>query len=292
MKQPYIISPLYDFVFALLFGDQRHIANTKAFLKSILDIPEDDYKSLIVVNPFLKRVFKTGKGGIVDVRLTSESGRVIHIELQVNKIPAMRERVLYYASKLLAEQLKQGDEYEELHQVISIIICDHTVLREEASYMTEYELRNRNGRSFTNLLKVIILELPKVPESDNSAAAAWLKFFKCTRGEEYDMLAKKHPDIREAVLTLKKLSWWEERRMIKEQISLWEADNRIWKKAALAEGRAEGRAAGKIEGRAEGKVEGRTEGILEVARRMKARGRTPEEIVEDTGLSAEQIKRL
>ena len=134
MKSTFV-SPLYDFVFALLFGDQRHIANTRAFLKSILDIPEDDYDTLTVVNPFLKRVFKAGKGGIVDVRLTTKSGRVIHIELQVNKEPAMRERVLYYASKLLAEQLKQGDEYGELHQVISIIICDHTALGEEKSFI-------------------------------------------------------------------------------------------------------------------------------------------------------------
>ena len=86
------------------------------------------------------------------------------------------------------------------------------------------------------------------------------------------MLAKKHPEIREAVLTLKQMSWLEERRMIKEQLSLWEADDQTRKQAAHAEGKAEER--------------------LEIARRMKARGRTVEEIAEDTGLSAREIARL
>ncbi|MDR2479264.1 MAG: hypothetical protein LBD48_08125 [Treponema sp.] len=86
------------------------------------------------------------------------------------------------------------------------------------------------------------------------------------------MLAKRHPEIGEAILTLKQLSWLKERRMIKEQISLREADDRLRKKAAHTEGKVEGQ--------------------LEIVRRMKARGRPVGEIAEDTGLSAEEIARL
>ncbi|MDR1306187.1 MAG: Rpn family recombination-promoting nuclease/putative transposase [Treponema sp.] len=46
--QPEILSPLNDYVFSLLFGDQRHIKILAAFLKSVLDIPEEDYASLTI----------------------------------------------------------------------------------------------------------------------------------------------------------------------------------------------------------------------------------------------------
>jgi len=44
--------------------------------------------------------------------------------------------------------------------------------------------------------------------------------------------------------------------------------------------------------RKEGLAEGRAEGILEIARKMKARGRPSTEIAEDTGLSIEVIEKL
>jgi predicted transposase/invertase (TIGR01784 family) len=47
-----------------------------------------------------------------------------------------------------------------------------------------------------------------------------------------------------------------------------------------------GRAEGKIEGEAKGRHENRTE----IIRRMKANGRPIEQIVEDTGLTAEEIE--
>jgi hypothetical protein len=59
-----IISPLEDFAFAQIFGSQKNIANTKAFLKTVLDIPGDDYDRLVVDNPILKRFFRKDKMGI------------------------------------------------------------------------------------------------------------------------------------------------------------------------------------------------------------------------------------
>ena len=44
--------------------------------------------------------------------------------------------------------------------------------------------------------------------------------------------------------------------------------------------------------RAEGKAEGKAEGILEIALRMLGRGKSVEEIVEDTGLTHREIQRL
>jgi predicted transposase/invertase (TIGR01784 family) len=139
-----IISPLYDFVFAQIFGSQKNIDNTKGFLKALLNIPEDDFSRLTVVNPSLKRYFKDGKDGIVDLRLTTKSGRVIHVELQVEKTANLRNRMMYYAARLISDQLNIGEDYNELKEVVSILICDHILLKEEDYYINEYEMRNCN----------------------------------------------------------------------------------------------------------------------------------------------------
>jgi predicted transposase/invertase (TIGR01784 family) len=63
---------------------------------------------------------------------------------------------------------------------------------------------------------------------------------------------------------------------------------------ATAQGRSlkAGRREGRKEGLTQGRKEGRSEASLDIARKMKARGRSFVEIAEDTGLSAETIARL
>ena len=57
-EEDVILSPLNDFVFAEIFGTQQNIGNTKAFLKTLLDIPGEDYEQLTVKNSVLKRLFR------------------------------------------------------------------------------------------------------------------------------------------------------------------------------------------------------------------------------------------
>jgi predicted transposase/invertase (TIGR01784 family) len=241
------ISPLYDFAFAEIFGSQKNIDNTIGFLKTLLDIPQGNYDSLTVVSTILNRMFKKHKMGVVDLKLSTKSGRIIHIELQVDKKANLRNRILYYTCRLIGDQLNWGDDYDKLHQVISIVICDHNMLEEEDSYINEYELRNKHNRSFTKTLKLIILELPKLPESDDSAVWRWLRFLKCKEKEEFEMFAKKYPDMEKSVYCAKKLSLFEYWRDIRFHKNLWKVDERMrelylqteFKEEAMAEGRAE-----------------------------------------------------
>ncbi|MCL2103323.1 MAG: Rpn family recombination-promoting nuclease/putative transposase, partial [Syntrophorhabdaceae bacterium] len=47
-----------DFVFRLIFGDQRNVDILSAFLRSVLDIPNDEYDHLTIVDPYLKGTSK------------------------------------------------------------------------------------------------------------------------------------------------------------------------------------------------------------------------------------------
>ena len=60
----------------------------------------------------------------------------------------------------------------------------------------------------------------------------------------------------------------------------------------MAQGEAKGRAEGIAQGEAKGRVEGRAEGMADTARRMLARGLSPEQIAEYTDLSLDEVKRL
>jgi len=232
MTRPFI-SPLYDTVFTHVFGDQRNIANTRNFLKTLLDIPENDFDRLTIKNSVMKPAFRLGKTGIVDLRLNTKSGRIIHIEMQVEKTNNLRSRILYYAARLLADQLKRREDYSTLHQVISILICNHELLEEESSYINEYVLRNKGNSCFTDLLKIVILELPKVPEMEDSPVWPWLQFLKSKSVEDYKMLVKKHPEMKQATICAQKYTLGERLRWTLFDLEMRRRDEREWKNYVL-----------------------------------------------------------
>jgi predicted transposase/invertase (TIGR01784 family) len=315
-----MISPLYDYAFSEIFGNQNNIDITTSFLKTLLDIPEDEYDRLTVVSPLLRKVFRTEKTGVVDLKLRTKSGKIIHIELQVEKRSNMRNRILYYVSRLIGDQLKWGEDYNGLHQVISIVICNHNLLEEEDSYINVYELRNEGNRSFTKLMRLVILELPKLPETVDRTVWPWLKFLKCTKEEEYEMLALRYPELERPVFCAKKMSLWDKWRDIQFHKNLWKIDERNLYEQARIDGHAQGREEGHAEGMAEGREEGHTQGVvegraeghaqglneghaqgvvegaaqekLEVARNALAKGLSVEMIHDITGLDIEIISRL
>ncbi|MDR0877204.1 MAG: Rpn family recombination-promoting nuclease/putative transposase [Treponema sp.] len=112
-----------------------------------------------------------------------------------------------------------------------------------------------SNNQFTDLLKVIILELPKLPErADENAVWPWLKFMKGKTGREFNELAKQYPEVRMAVAGLKRLSWSRKWRLIKEAEGLAREDMRMIKQYARKEGLAEGREEGREEGLALGEA--------------------------------------
>jgi len=239
------ISPLEDFAFKQIFGEQRNIDNTKAFLKAVLNLPGDEIGKLTVTNPILKKFFRKDKSGIVDIKLEAKSGKIFHIELQVEKKANMRNRVLYYGARLIGDQLKWGEDYRKLHHVVSIVICDHILLEEESSYMNVYKLVNEKNRSFTDLLKVIIIELPKLSEieDENGIIWRWLRFLKCKKKEEYVMLAKKYPELKKPIDCARRMGLIESIRDYYFHKNLAKIDDLClkeqWKLDGIAEGKAE-----------------------------------------------------
>lgn len=135
-----ILSPKNDFVFKMIFGDHRNTDILTAFLQAVLDLPAEEYARLEIVDPHLKREFEADKLGILDVKVHTKTGKVINIEIQVSNIPEMRERIVYYTSKMITEQIGYGHQYLEIKPVISIVITDYTLVPENDDYHNKYRL--------------------------------------------------------------------------------------------------------------------------------------------------------
>jgi predicted transposase/invertase (TIGR01784 family) len=241
------------------------------------------------MDPFLKRLFKRDKLGILDVRVHTATGRIIDVEVQVKPFSTMRERILFYQAKLLAEQLHAGRPYERLRQVINVVLCNYVLLPEEKGYLHSYELRNsESGNLFTELTRIVIIELVKLTEDNGRAEWPWLRLFTCRKREEYEMLAERHPEVRKVVGELKRLSWSERRRLIAESREKWRLDQQAREEDRFSEGLQQG----KTEGIKEGIWQGSQEARLETARKMKQAGLPLEQITDFTGLSTEEIDAL
>ncbi|GHU75230.1 transposase [Spirochaetia bacterium] len=281
-----ILSPKSDFIFKLIFGDERNIDILKSFLQAVLDIPPEEYESITIVDPHLKREDGLDKLSILDVKIHTRSGYVIDVEIQLVDVPNMRERIALYTAKMVTEQIAKGDEYGVLKRVISIVITDYALLPEEEPYHNVYRwLNTKTHREFTDLIELNTLELPKLPQqADKSELWDWMRFLKCEKQEEFEMIAAKNPQIEKAVGILMDLSADERTRLLEEshQKALWDYNSRM--KGAFDKGEAKGEARGVRQGAKQRE--------FEIARNALRDGFPADAIQRITGLSREEIGRL
>ncbi|GHU55445.1 hypothetical protein FACS189442_3040 [Spirochaetia bacterium] len=249
MNHKKILSPLNDFVFRLLFGDQRNIKFLAAFLKAALDLPPEEYDHLTIVDPHLKKETKDGKGGVLDVKVHTKSGINVNVEIQVAVSGELRKRFVWYGAKMLAGQISRGDQYQKLERVVNIIIVEKDLVEEDRGYYNKYAIMNgKTGTVFTDLWEINILDLSKLPvEPDGTALWNWSRFLKCETDEEFEMIAEKDPEVKEVVVTLKELSDDERNQMLADAVMMKEWD--IWgrEKEAFEKGEAKGEIKGKHE---------------------------------------------
>lgn len=206
-----------DFVFKLIFGDQRNVDILAAFLRSVLDIPDSEYDHLTIVDPYIKKEFDDDKYGILDVKLHTKNGSIIHIEIQLRVHSDMKARTIYSQSKLITEQMSSGTNWSVIKRAITIVITDEVFISEGDKYHHQFRYRSKDGIEFTDLVEINTLDLSKLPiDEDSTDLWYWMKFIKSDEEEVMDMLAQRNPQMSKAVGVLKELSADERTRMLYE----------------------------------------------------------------------------
>ena len=129
------------------------------------------------------------KLSILDVRCKDRAGTMFVVEMQLIHHPGFINRVVYNACKAYAGQLKAGDWYTRLTDVVAISICDFEVWPDAGQdkqelprvpMLSRWNMTERGSKNH-GLLQVqyAFLELPKMPDRrpDVPGADLWAWLF-------------------------------------------------------------------------------------------------------------------
>ena len=216
-----ILSPLVDIIFKILFGTENGIDILTDFLLAVLDLSPDEYDDITIANPFLLQEYQGDKLGILDVKLKLKTGKIINIEIQVDPVSFMESRIIFYVSKLVAEQINEGEPYDKIKRTISIIITGHRLIEQSEKYHHRFGLYDlESGVQLTDIIEIHTLEIPKARKAyegtGNPNLLNWMKFFDAKTKEDLDMLAQTSPAMKKATVRLMELSADEKARQLYE----------------------------------------------------------------------------
>ena len=193
-----------DVIFKMTFGDIRNKHILRAFLSAVLDLPEEEYDEIEIIDPNLRVGSPEEKLGILDVRIRTKNYRQIDVEIQIARTPFIEERITAYTAKMLASQLNIGEKYTEMKKVITIVILAYDLIKDSGHFHNKYMLYDAGTKSlFTDIIEIHTLEWQKLPaESDDMNAderttrkILWLKLIRAEEEEEVKMPATNSPDM-------------------------------------------------------------------------------------------------
>jgi len=246
-----------DVIFRLFFADERNVDFLKSFLKSVLKLPDEDYNEITIIDPHLLPEYTGDKLSVIDVKLRTKSGKIVHIEIQLKVTPEMKNRIIFYDAKLITEQLGKSERYETIQQVISIIITEEKLIKESAGYHHRFTFYDSSSKiEFSDIIEIYTLELGKLPDlADGTQLYDWAKLIAAETEEELNMIAERNPEVKPATVKILELSGDELVRDRYERQLKAERDLNMWKRFMESEGWAKGEAEGRTKGEAEGRAE-------------------------------------
>jgi len=274
-KTTKILSPKSDIIFKLLFGTENSLDILTDFLLAVLKLSPDEYDEITISNPFLMQEYKGDKLGILDVKLKLISGKLLNIEIQVDPMPFMESRILFYVSKLITEQIGENDQYDKIKRVISIIITDHLLIKESEKFHHHFGLYDIESKVLlTDILEIHTLEVPKArkifddADIENTHLLYWMKFLDAKTEEELNMLAEKSPVMEKATIRLLELSADEKTRQLYDARLKEQRDNYARERGAVKQN------------------------SLDIAKNALSKGMSIEDILDITGLTQTEIEPL
>ena len=281
-----ILSPKIDVVFHMLFGEQKHERITKKLVEDVIGEKVDIIE--LEQTPYLWGEQINDKVGIIDIRAKINNKNPIDIEMQIADNKNIEKRILFYWSKLYLKQLKEGENYKKLNRSISIIFLDYKIEElKELPIHTKWQIRNtENGKIvLTEDLEIHIIELPKIRENlEDGSLKKWILFLENPEGEETKKMAEEEKEIKEAIETLEDISSDEANIRIAELREKYVMDRESELETAEEKGIKKG-----IE---EGRKQGEEETLEKIAKNLKNKNVSIDEIMEITGLAREKIKKL
>ena len=302
-----------DFAFKKLFGSEVNKELLISFLNSLFE-GKEVIKSLKYLNVEHLGHAAAERKAVFDVYCENEHGEMFLIEMQKAEQDYFKDRSIYYSTFPIQEQAPRGKWNFELHRVYTIGILNFTFDNDSDDYMHhEVKLMDVNtSKVFFDKLTYVYLEMPKFRKEEKELVSLldkWLYAIKNLAN-----LMERPAALQEAVFQrlfeqaeIAAFNKEELHDYRESQKDFWDLNSVIETaekkglKKGMKEGMKKGMKQGMKKGREEGMKKGREEGMKEgmehgqkmrakeIARNLKGLGLPIEQIIEATGLSAEEI---
>ncbi|MCL2863942.1 MAG: Rpn family recombination-promoting nuclease/putative transposase [Lachnospiraceae bacterium] len=288
------VLPIYDDAFKMLFGDYRDTSLLKAFLQAVINLKNDELDTITIMDPHMLRFWKKDKRGILDIKARTKSGYYVNVEMQKRYLSYMAERVKFYRSGQFNEQVVAGGRYEELTKVITVLVVGFRLFTEDTAYkhcFFHYDVEHQT--KWPDLGEIYVLELDKCPkQSDGTKLWDWMCFFSAKTKEEFEMIAKRNPDVAKAVEKLSLFSLGRKGRRIYREMQIAKWDKIYQDRYIREEGTRKGLKEGLEQGLEQGVRRGRNEIRTELIQKKLTKGQTPEAIADALEESVETINEI
>lgn len=273
------INPFTDIGFKIIFGQEFSKPRLLDFLNTLLE-GEHTITDLSFLDKEQPAIYDGDRSPIYDILCETVNGEKIIVEMQNREHPNFRERMLYYAAEAIVRQGEKGADWNyDVKAVYLVAFTNFVITGYGGQLRIDVSLTDREGRPFTGKLRMICLQIPCfVKEAD-----------ECDSHFERWIYILKNMEI------LDRMPWAAQNAVFQRlaevaEVSKLSKEDRLKYDHALKRYRdtLNTMAGAEMKGRAEGEAKANHDNAC----RMKAKGFSVEDIVEITGLSAEEIAEL
>lgn len=294
-----------DFGFKRVFGTPGNEDMTLMLVNAIL--PELHVKSLTLNNQENMGDRKDARKTVFDIRATTDKGETFDIEMQYQEQGDFNDRMLYYATFPIREQIGTGSLDFTLKPVYVISILNFTMRERQTtdSVINQFKLLNcaDKNKSFTDSVSFYTVELPKFNknESELSSFTEQMIWAIKNMGDLEHLPVNFSGDNFDKLFAICNFTAMTEDEQYKYLLKFHErlernSELRTARNNAIKMGREEGLQQGLQEGLQQGLQEGIQQGRLaeklEMAKNLKSEGIPFDTIIRCCGLSIEEIEAL
>ena len=292
-KYAYILS---DGIFKIVFAEEKDHTLLISLVNAMLGLQGDDaIKDITLEMQEFPGVFNK-KDCILDIIGTTNAGEKVLVEVQQQGDDFFRDRVEYYISRVIENQVHTSEKYE-LPRIYFLGLLDFELFPEEPQKYIHHVDEMCNGRKFFPKIQKIFVEIDKffelekagITANDNSEAAQWLRAIKVIVKEEpVPEKIMQNETFRHLLDSVKLINFVEELFNCEaKNMTDLKAEHEIGFSEVRAEGRAQGFSEGAAEERAKAEKEKR-----EMAKILKEKNVAVSIIAESTGFSEKEIQAL
>lgn len=209
------IDPKVDCVFKAILGRENNRISLIHFLNSVLKPNEEErIKEVDILNPYNEQEYVNDKLSILDVKAKDEKNHQYQIEIQLTRLRALKQRILYTWSSLYRSQLESGDKYHRLHRTVSIWLIDYALFPGVNEHHLPFCLYNEKHKLLlSDQMRIHIIQLPQWQWKGEPSEELdrWMYLF--TLGENVDLEKERAEKERERAEKLQERA--EKERLLK-----------------------------------------------------------------------------